>query len=131
MCRVCGKPAGTCGNRPAGSAVGNECPGDASCGGGQCNGSGACAYKVGGTTCATPTCTAGIETSYACAADHTCKSSTKNCSPYTCNAAAGVCLAGCKTHADCVGGSLCDRSAAHLTGLGVCVDPAKVLPVAS
>lgn len=61
----------------------------------------------------------------------------KSCPNFlVCDPAQNDCPAGCTTHADCIkmdmtsgaalSSGVCDRTKAHQTGLGVCVDPAKV-----
>ena len=109
-----------------------ECPGDALCGDGSCDGAGSCSYDKAGTTCKT-SCAAGQLTTSTCDATHACTpGAPTSCAPTVCDAAGSACLKGCKTHTDCVTGSACDRAGAHAAaqaGLGTCIAPAKVVVV--
>jgi hypothetical protein len=130
-CRVCGS-SGTCTSRPAGPAPAGQCAGDPACGGGQCDGNGNCAYKPAGTLCTQSCALPGGETTTSCTDTHTCGApKTTSCGFYACDAAGKACLASCTSHASCIAGSVCDRSLAHQSGSGACIDPAKVLTLSA
>ena len=130
-CDLAGKK-GTCAFVPASAGPQTDCPGEPLCGDGSCDGAGACSYPKAGTTCKS-SCATGQQTTSTCDAKHACKpGASVTCAPTVCDAAGTACLKGCKVHADCVKGSVCDRSGAHAAaqaGLGTCIDPAKVVTV--
>ncbi len=123
---------GSCTFIPNSAGPQADCPGDALCGNGSCDGAGACSYPKAGTTCKT-SCAMGKLTTSTCDAKHACTAGAPvSCTPTVCDAAGTVCLKGCKGHADCVTGSVCDRSGAHTAtqaGLGTCIGTAKVVTV--
>ena len=131
-CQTCnGTAPGTCTNIPSGGAApAGQCPGDASCGAGICDGLGKCAYKAVGFACAADKCDPATDklTKSACDASHVCKAGAATACPEFVQCQSGqACKVGCVDHAnDCIAGSFCDRSAAHASGKGKCVDPATV-----
>jgi len=122
---------GTCTPIPPDAGPRMECAGDPTCGNGVCDGSGACSYPNAGQTCGSICISDNLVVStcddkYKCVAQ-----APKSCSPYACNVAAGACLTDCLEHGHCNPASACDRTEAHLTGMGTCVDPAQAVKVAA
>jgi len=140
VCQVCDVKGaeGLCTPSPRGKDPDNDCPGQQGCGDDVCDGLGACmAPKGKGVLCKAGCSSSDMLylTEQFCDGAGKCAGAarTQLCAPYTCQpATAGgfdMCGLGCKTHAECASGSACDRSAAHKTGLGECVDPVKVQEV--
>ncbi|HXI54939.1 MAG TPA: PA14 domain-containing protein, partial [Polyangia bacterium] len=106
-----GGSVGTCKSVPAGQApaVAGQCSdqGATSCGtDGTCDGSGACRYYAGGTTCVAAACSSGTFTPARTCSTHVCQTVTaKPCGNYQCNASG--CLTSCASNADCGGTSKC------------------------
>jgi len=118
--------SGTC-DVFTGAATATECPGDAICGGGRCA-LGKCDYDPPSKVCAA-ICAAGSETVSRCSSGKCNATPAAACSPHTCDAAGEVCTTGCQVDSDCVSGSLCDRTAAHVDGQGRCVVPSTIATV--
>ncbi|MCB9557879.1 MAG: hypothetical protein H6707_17335 [Deltaproteobacteria bacterium] len=55
----------------------------------------------------------------------------KTCGAYRCNANNSACRTDCISQDHCIATSVCDRSEAHKTGAGVCIDPSKVFVLAA
>ena len=135
MCDVSGAE-GLCTPMPANTDPDKECQGERGCGGDVCDGLGKCTTYKKSTTLCKASCNsskaAHLNELY-CDGAGKCSGAAKTslCAPFVCKAGAkganDSCAKGCEDHADCVAGSVCDRSAAHKTGLGVCVDPIKVV----
>ena len=128
VCKTCIK-SGKCEMTAAGKDPENDCPGTEKCWGDTCDGKGACEYKPDTFACE-ETCQANsLEQKFCDSTTGKCKTTaqSKDCSPYKCTT--GACGSGCDTHGDCITGSLCDRSAAHATGKGICVDTKDMVKV--
>ena len=132
-CQACdqGGDAGDCSALAAGAAPSGQCPGDAACGGGQCDGLGGCAYQATDSSCG-DRCSSGRQTPLRCDAEHRCvadDAAAVLCAPNLCDAAGERCRIGCRVQDECEADSACDRSQAHLDGQGVCVAPEEVVVV--
>lgn len=130
---------GQCTPRPAGPAPSGVCSGDPGCATDRCDGQGGCEYVAAGTACGSSACTGTgpfQAKSDACDGAGACSQTIqKSCVFMRCDdsGATAVCLESCATHSDCINGSVCDRSQAHLRtdGGGYCVNPAEVITVAA
>ena len=128
-----GKSDGTCapvtkGKDPKGQCKAKDPGGKCS---GACDGKGGCDYRgTDGKECKQSTCdTSNALTLYTCS-QGACKAQTpKSCGAYKCKAGKQQCPAACKSHADCVPDSACDRTQAHTSGSGKCVPPGKIAAV--
>lgn len=104
---------------------------DGTCQGGSCDFAATDGTVCGAVTCTTPSPTTDIEETR-CSAGVCNDVQTRTCADNVlCKA--NACLTGCVTHTDCAGGpnALCDRTNAHVSGLGTCVDPTTVTVVNS
>lgn len=124
---------GLCTDIASGQDPDQECMGTSPCGGDVCDGAGACtAFKPATTVCKSECSTTDTITvnQYLCDGQGACQTAPKamSCSPYYCKTTSGVgaCQNTCTIHSDCVKGSLCDRSEAHVAGYGKCIDTAAV-----
>ena len=139
LCESCVLPGsvGTCEAVAEGDDPHGHCPGDTTtgtdpCGAGACDGNRACRYDRAGTACG-KVCSVHSIIPLTCNERHECtvKGPSEGCSPYKCDPRAGPgrarCFVGCSSnHAECVTDSVCDRSQAHVSGQGDCVDPDHV-----
>jgi len=133
-CEACNLTAakGACTKIPASAGPQAECPGDADCGDGVCDGSGGCSYPKVGQACGTSTCSGDNVINSTCDSAHKCVTQApQSCSPYACDTGTGACHTSCTQHGHCLSGSACDRTAAHMSGFGTCVDPAQADTVGS
>jgi hypothetical protein len=95
------------------------CPGDGSSCAGKCDGADTtmCHFAGAGTPCGkAASCNGDVSTAaQACDGSGTCApATTKNCTPYACDATSGACKQTCTSTADCAQGAVCD------TGTGKC-----------
>ena len=115
QCNLAGA-AGTCTAAPAGSDPHNDCPTDAvsTCGRtGFCSGSRTCSLYPSGTVCFGASCASGSTSNNPATCDGagTCvDGGQRNCSPYACNSATGLCVGSCSSDAQCAGGFKCETS---------------------
>ena len=99
---------------------------------GSCDGNRACTWPT--ASCKAGTCGTGSDGSPV-AQTYSCNMGSCPAQPNgesSCNfslCSGGACMDGCATKSDCVANSVCDRTAAHTTGRGACVDPTKVQTV--
>jgi hypothetical protein len=139
-CQNCKTGKGSCAADDADGNAKKDCDGqdaacNGTCSGGQCDYSATNATVCGAVNCNTTTLTSIDEVR--CKDGVCADNQTRACTPtFTlCDTTAtpDACRTGCETHADCDGGAkaLCDRTQAHTTGLGSCVDPAQVTLVTS
>lgn len=109
----------------------SECLGEKGCGMDVCDGNRKCTLPLGSTVVCMTACTSSnkeLET-YHCDGAGKCSTAATtpntSCAPYFCEVGTktvpAACATSCKDHTKCVSGSGCDRSAAHKTGLGVCI----------
>jgi hypothetical protein len=135
-CKVAGSK-GTC-TKVTGDDTKGDCPGETACGGGQCE-DGACAYFAPTVSCKTQ-CKTGdafVLESFHCDGSGHCQATAEEsrCEPGKCASApaagAPACDPSCLGHDDCSSKSVCDRSAAHVSGRGVCIAEDQVLAVSS
>lgn len=125
-CFSCALPgaSGTCAAVPAGGmdpALVCKDQGSASCGSdGTCNGSGGCRKYAAGVLCGAAFCKDGWQTTASsCSGTGVCQAgSTRNCSPYACNAGGTDCYDSCSDSAQCVGSNLCVSGKCGKKGLG-------------
>lgn len=102
---VTGKPRGT--RTDCAGTAGDKCKGT-------CDGANksACAYPAAGTACKDAACTGDVsQPAGTCDGAGLCSQlSTKNCLPYGCNAASGVCNTTCASDTECAQGAKCDTN---------------------
>jgi hypothetical protein len=118
VCEKCNQQnrLGFCDAVPAGMDPDNECASqDAStCGTtGVCNGNRACERWAAGTVCQAAFCSGNTSNlADTCNGAGTCvDQGTRDCAPYTCNSANGLCRTSCSTSADCIAGYECTGGA--------------------
>jgi hypothetical protein len=113
QCMSCALPAkpGTCSPIAAGGAdPTGTCMnmGASSCGQtGVCDGTGNCATYPLGTTCMPTTCAGTMLVTSTCTAPGTCTASSKDCTPFACDAMALVCKNACTSATDCASTAIC------------------------
>jgi hypothetical protein len=110
QCEACNAATpGTCvgidgnphGKRPACGSDGSNCAGTC-----KSQNRAQCTYPASGNACGSPTCTNGTAETFACDGQGTCAAqSTKDCSPYVCDAT--ECKTACTSNADCTQGYGC------------------------
>jgi len=124
-CNVKGKE-GTCSPIPQGTDPDSECTGSAPCGGDVCDGAGACTKFAPTSFACKSKCHSSnkemIEEAF-CDGSGQCGATFKSrtCSPYLCDATTNLCSTACNKSKECVAASACDRSKAHVTGVGTCI----------
>jgi hypothetical protein len=131
-CKRCDQPVGqnaTCKNVQDGRNPDDDCGDSQTNCAGSCQ-AGSCANKAPSTTRCAATCNAdGLRLDERFCKDGQCDPVPvpRSCDEYKCNAAANACYDRCSAnHQECIDTSVCDRSRAHNTGSGVCVDPMNV-----
>lgn len=112
-CESCGISGseGTCTPYANGTDPESECLGGANAGdpcAGSCDGSGACTYPTGSTSCGNPMCAAGKQTTYGCGSDGSCAPEQTSCGNYTCGSSA--CRSSCTSDGQCVASAFCNTS---------------------
>jgi hypothetical protein len=123
-CNVSGKE-GSCHAIADGTPPPGQCAHDTECGPATCQG-GACSF-VTGIFCR-ESCTNDTHTTFTCGTSGRCEPSATSCGAMACADDRKACrTGGCITHAHCSAASACDRSKAHQTGEGFCIDPNDVL----
>ncbi len=135
LCMACNNSAspGTCAKVPQGKDPRNVCKGTKDCGYDTCDGKGKCAKAEVGKECKRQ-CSGTNVVAYKCSANGLCTTKAyTGCKTYKCVTVSGKsqCGTSCTSStAHCASTSVCDRSEAHMTGKGVCVDTSKVMVVA-
>ncbi len=99
-CGITGKE-GTCALVASGKDPRKDCAGKHKKCGGTCDGKGACSYAPSTTKCGDTTCKAAQLTTKLCDGKGDCKSTTKSCGGFACNATGDACKTKCATVADC------------------------------
>ena len=103
-------PKGMCSDKGA-----KECGTD-----GTCNGSGNCRLYSDATICKQSNCAGGQTqaTSYCSGSGICIAGTTRDCSPYQCNATATACIDSCSTNTECSAGNVCTNGRCGTKGLG-------------